>query len=296
MRPTHAQPPLLRVNVLLFLLLTCAAGVWAQSKPIEPCEPAAAPTPAAPKCPDKAATRASKTLIDDNIPADPEVEKLLAPYSSKVHELSVVIGTLSGQLKRSLVGSGSMGNFVADALKSQATKKNKSIVVAITNGGGMRKISIEPGPLHTSDIFELLPFENALITVDLTGAQLLKLLENVTRAHDAQSGARIQFRWNAQDRPEFIRAKLIDSAGHESEIDPAGTYTIVTIDYLYKLNSGNYALLRDGKNMTPLNLTLRDAVIDHVKSETAAGRPIRAQTDDRFQQIGPGPSRPIEIR
>src|SRR5215510_12165598 len=114
MRPTYAQPRLLRVNVLLFLLLTCAAGVWAQSKPIEPCEPAAAPTPAAPKCPDKAATHASKTLIDDSIPADPEVEKLVAPYSSKVHELSVVIGPLSDELQRSLVAPGSMAHYVSD--------------------------------------------------------------------------------------------------------------------------------------------------------------------------------------
>ncbi len=296
MRNTYAQPRLFRVNVLLFLLLTCVAGVRAQSKPIEPCEPAAAPAPAAPKCPDKAATRVSKALVDASIPADPEVEKLIAPYSSKVHELSVVIGTLSGDLKRTVVGAGPMGNFIADGLRSEATKKNKSIVLAITNAGGMRKTSIAAGPLRASDIFELLPFENALITVDLTGAQLRQLLENVTKARDAQSGARIQFRWNAQDRPELISAKLIDTAGHEREIDPAGIYTIVTIDYLYKLNSGNYALLQDGKNMTPLNLTLRDSVMNYVKSETAAGRSIRAQTDDRFQQVGPGPSRPIEIR
>jgi 2',3'-cyclic-nucleotide 2'-phosphodiesterase (5'-nucleotidase family) len=295
MRTTCAQPRLLRVNVLLFLLLTSASGVLAQSKPIEPCEPVAAPTPATAKC-DKSATQASKTLIDSTIPADPEVEKLVAPYSSKVRELGVVIGTLSGELKRGVMGAGPMGNFVADAVKSEAIMKNKSIILAISNAGGMRKASIAAGQLHASDIFELLPFENALITVDLTGEQLLKLLENVTRAHDAEAGARIQFRWNAQDRPEFISAKLIDANGHEREIDPGGTYTIVTIDYLYKVGSGAYALLHDGKNMTPLNLTLRDAVMDYVKSETAAGRSIQSQADNRFQQVGPGPSRPIEIR
>jgi 2',3'-cyclic-nucleotide 2'-phosphodiesterase (5'-nucleotidase family) len=149
----------------------------------------------------------------------------------------------------------------------------------------MRKSSISPGQLSASDIFELLPFENALITVDLTGSQLLKLLENVTKARDAQAGARINFRWNAQDRPEFISAKLIDPSGREREIDPQGTYTIVTIDYLYKLGSGNYALLQDGKNMTPLNLTIRDAVMDYVKSETAAGRPIRSELDKRFESL-----------
>jgi 2',3'-cyclic-nucleotide 2'-phosphodiesterase (5'-nucleotidase family) len=299
MRTTCAQPQLLRVNLLLFLLLTCATSVLAQSKPIEPCEPAAAPTPAKPKCPDgstKTSTHASKTLIDSSLPADPEVEKLIAPYASKVRELSVVIGTLKDELKKGSVGAATMGSFITDGMKSQATKRNNSIVLAITNAGGMRKSSISPGQLSASDIFELLPFENALITVDLTGSQLLKLLENVTKARDAQAGARINFRWNAQDRPEFISAKLIDPSGREREIDPQGTYTIVTIDYLYKLGSGNYALLQDGKNMTPLNLTIRDAVMDYVKSETAAGRPIRSELDKRFVQVGPGPSLPVDNR
>jgi len=296
MRTTCARPQRLCVNLLLFLLLTCAPSVLGQSKPIEPCEPVAAPTPAAAKCPDRSATKASKTLIDASIPADPDVEKLVAPYSSKVRELGVVIGTLNGELKRGVVGAGPMGNFIADAVKSEALKKNQAIILSISNAGGMRKTSIAAGQLRASDIFELLPFENALITVDLTGEQLLKLLENVTRARDAQAGARIQFRWNPQDRPELISAKLIDAGGREQEIEPQRIYTIVTIDYLYKLNSGNYALLHDGKNMTPLNLTLRDAVMNYVKAETAAGRSIRTQPDDRFQQVGPGPARPIEIR
>jgi 2',3'-cyclic-nucleotide 2'-phosphodiesterase (5'-nucleotidase family) len=298
MRSACAQTQLRRISLLLFLLLTCASGVLAQTKPIEPCEPAVAPTPATAKCPDgssKTSTQASKTLIDSSVPADPEVEKLIAPYAGKVRELSVVIGRLEGELKRGIVGAGPMGNFVTDGMKSQATKKNRSIVVAISNAGGMRKDSISPGQLLASDVFELLPFENVLITLDLSGAQLLKLLENVTRARDAQAGAHIQFRWNAQDRPEFISAKLIDASGQEREIDPQQTYTIVTIDYLYKLGSGNYALLQDGKNMTPLNLTLRDSVMDYVKSETAAGRPIRAEPDKRFIQVGPGPSRPVEV-
>jgi 2',3'-cyclic-nucleotide 2'-phosphodiesterase (5'-nucleotidase family) len=220
----------------------------------------------------------------------------VAPYASKVRELSVVIGTLSGELKRGIIGAGPMGNFITDGVKEEATKKNRAIVLAITNAGGMRKTAIAAGQLRASDIFELLPFENALITLDLTGKQLLQLLDIVIRARDAQAGARVQFRWNAQDRPEFISAKLIDATGREREIDPSQTYTIVTIDYLYKLGSGNYALLQAGTNVTPLNLSLRDAVLNYVKSETAAGRPMRTELDNRFEQIGPGPSRPIDIR
>ncbi len=103
--------------------------------------------------------------------------------------------------------------------------------------------------------------------------QLAKLLQIVTR--DAQAGARIQFKWNDQNRAEFISGKLVDENGKEQEIDPQKIYTIVTIDYLLRLASGAYAILQEAKSTTPLNITLRDAIMDYVKSETAAGRPIR---------------------
>jgi hypothetical protein len=111
---------------------------------------------------------------------------------------------------------------------------------------------------------------------------------------DAQSGARLQYKWNDQNRPEFISGKLIDENGQEQEIDPKKIYTVVTIDYLLKLQSGAYAILHEGKTPTPLNITLRDAVMEYVKSETAAGRAIRQQPDDRYVQVGPGPKAPTE--
>ena len=160
-------------------------------------------------------------------------------------------------------------------------------MLAIMNGGGLRKNDISPGDLRASDIFELLPFENALIALDFTGVQLAKLLQVVTR--DAQSGARIHFKYNDRDRPEFISGKLVDEKGNEQEIDPDKIYTIVTIDYLFRLNSGAYAILQEAKKSTPLNITLRDAVMDYVKSETAAGRSIHVAVDNRFIQVGPGP-------
>jgi len=68
-------------------------------------------------------------------------------------------------------------------------------------------------------------------------------------------------------------------------------FEVNAIDYLLKLASGNYALFQEAKNTTPLNMTIRDAVMEYVKAETKAGRPIRATLDNRFVQVGPGPTR-----
>lgn len=257
-------------------LMVVAAPVYGQEAAIQPCQP----TPSPP--------RARLLNVDPSVPADPDVEKIIAPYSDRVRELSKVIGRLEGGLIKRGVGAGSLGNFVSDGMRAQATAKlGEPVVLAIMNSGGLRKNEIAAGELRASDIFELLPFENALVALDVTGEQLTKLLQLATR--DAQSGARIQFKYNDRDRPEFISGKLVDAHGNEQEIDPNKIYTIVTIDYLIQLKSGPYAILQEAKKSTPLNITLRDAVMNYVKSETAAGRPIRGGLDNRFVQVGPGP-------
>jgi 2',3'-cyclic-nucleotide 2'-phosphodiesterase (5'-nucleotidase family) len=243
--------------------------------------------------PSTVARRVREILVDASIPNDPALEKMLAPYSAKVRALEVVIGKLEGELKKGPIGGGNLGNFVADGIRVQSSAKlGKPVVLAITNSGGLRKNNITAGDLRAADIFELLPFENALVEVDLTGEQLLKLLDVVVSAGDALSGARIKYRMNADNRPELVSARLLDSQGREMEIDPKATYSIVTIDYLVKLGSGRYSILQEGKNVRPLGVTIRDALMDYVKAETAAGRPIKAALDDRFVLIGPNAKRP----
>lgn len=211
---------------------------------------------------------------------------MLAPYTERVRALSLVIGKLDNALKKDGIGAGSLGNFVTDGMRAQAKAKlGKPVTLAIMNSGGLRKNEISAGDLRASDIFELLPFENAVIALEFNGAQLLKLLEAATR--DAQAGARIHFKWNDRNRAEFLSAKLVDDSGREQEIDPQKMYTVVTIDYLLNLGTGPYALLQEAKTKTPLNITLRDAIMNYVKAETAAGRNIRSSLDNRFVQVGP---------
>ena len=271
-------------------LIVFVVPVFGQGAAIEPCQ--ATPSPAKSSA-QKVNERARLLPVDASVPADKDVEKMLAPYSEKVNELTKVIGRLEGDLSKTGVGGGSLGQFVTNGIRAQAEAKlGKPVTLAIMNIGGLRKNTIAAGELRASDIFELLPFENALVALEVTGAQLSKIIEVVTR--DAQAGAQIQFKWNDRNRAEFISGKLLDARGKVQEIDPDKLYTIVTIDYLLRVGGGAYAILHEAKSQTPLNITLRDAVMNYVKSETAAGRPIRNTLDNRFVQIGPGPKTNIE--
>ena len=241
-----------------------------------PAQPATAPVSSVP-------AHASETLIDSSIPDDPSLDKMLEAYSPNVRALEVVIGKLSGPLTRSGFGAGSLGNFVADGLRVQASRiLVKPIALVVVNKGGLRRDRITEGELRELDIFELLPFENKLVAFDLTGEQLNKLLAVVFARREAQSGAHLRYRVNAeQKQAELEEAKLIDEGNAEQPIDPKATYTVVTIDYLYQLG-GDYQILREAKEMKPLGVTIRDAIIAYVKGEAAAGREIKPNLDRRF--------------
>jgi 2',3'-cyclic-nucleotide 2'-phosphodiesterase (5'-nucleotidase family) len=275
-----------KLFVLVLLSVFSAHDLLAQqSTAIQPCQQTSASSQAARKPAQLSVEATGQTLVDESLAPDPAIEKLIEPYSAKVRELTNVIGKLQGELIRGGIGAGSLGNFVTDALRSQAARKlGHPVPVLITNAGGLRKSALAAGDIRASDIFELLPFENALIQLDLTGAQLLNLLNVVLTRRDAQSGARITYRLNEQNNPEMVSIKLVDSAGKEIEIDPKKTYQLVTIDYLLGLRSGPYSLLQEGRNVKPLDLTMRDAVLEYVKSETAAGRRISPNLDGRFVQ------------
>ena len=266
-------------TLLLSVMALSAHTANAQVAPA----PAPRPTP-----PDQHAP-VNRTVVDASIADDPAVNKMLEVYAPKVRELNVIIGKLTGELRKGGIGSGSMGNFVTDGILQEASRKlGKRVDLAVTNAGGLRKSVIAEGELRISDIFELLPFENALVAVELTGTQVLELLNVMVSHRDAQAGARIKYRTGADGQPQMETVRLL-VGGQEKEIDPAATYTIVSIDYLMNRRSsrpsateGDYSILRAGKNINPIGLTIRDAMINYVKSETAAGRDIRPNLDGRF--------------
>lgn len=280
------------------LLLSCglACSVWAASAQGQaaarpaPTQQPPAPQPAA--APLNIEIKPSQNVIDSSLSDDPATLKTLAPFTPKVREMEQPIGKLAEDVKKFGVGGGTLGNLVTDAMRDRATARlGQPVVLAITNSGGLRKNEIKAGDISTLDIFELMPFENALVLVDLSGEQLKRFLDIVTARRDCQSGARIVYRPNEQKQNVITKVRLGESDKNAVEIDPSAIYTIVTIDYLVK-RGGDYAILQESKNIKPLNLTLRDAMLDYVKVETTAGRALKSLRDYRWRYDRSNPATP----
>lgn len=78
-----------------------------------------------------------------------------------------------------------LGNLIADALLGTAAVADTSVVGAIQNSGGLRpelcdggeREEIPAGPITDADVDQLIPFENYLAGVTVSGAELKSVLE-----------------------------------------------------------------------------------------------------------------------
>ena len=100
--------------------------------------------------------------------------------------LSVLVGQTAVELDgvRDNVRSGetNLGNLIADSMIDVT-----SADIAITNGGGIRE-SIAAGDVTVGDIITVLPFGNIIVTVDLTGQEIIDTLEFATSAYPETDG------------------------------------------------------------------------------------------------------------
>jgi 5'-nucleotidase len=117
--------------------------------------------------------------VTDGIKEDPDVAKLVAGYEQQLNaSLGEVVGKTSVALeaRASIIrrGESNLGNFLADVYRSSMGSD-----VALVNSGSIRSdTTYGPGELTKKDILSILPFENTIVKVEITGAHLKRLLEN----------------------------------------------------------------------------------------------------------------------
>ena len=115
------------------------------------------------------------------------------------------------------------------------------------------------------DVMQVMPFDNALVFLELSGEDVEELCDAIAKkGGDVVAGISMKIEG---DNAENI---LIQG----QPIDDNKNYRIITTDYL---SFGNDHLdpLANSKTIEPLNVLLRDVLIQNIKDETAAGRPIQ---------------------
>jgi 2',3'-cyclic-nucleotide 2'-phosphodiesterase (5'-nucleotidase family) len=118
-----------------------------------------------------------------------------------------------------------LGNLFADAMRAHVPGAD----IALTNGGGLRA-DLPSGPLSYGALYEAMPFDNRLVKIELTAAELIRVL-SVHVSHDEHglvsiSGVRVK----ASCQAGALVMRLTRSDGRP--IPENARLTLVTSDYL----------------------------------------------------------------
>lgn len=136
------------------------------------------------------------------------------------------------------VNGGFIQQIVTDAFLARAFRAD----LALQNAGGVR-IAIPEGDISVATAYELLPFSNTLVELDLTGAEIVESLEEgVAYFLDSPDGGGGSFpygsaiRWDVDlTQPpgsRFANVEVRDDAGGWEPIDLDATYVVVTNSFL----------------------------------------------------------------
>lgn len=115
--------------------------------------------------------------VKSTTPLDEECKEIVdEAYSGLASTFDEVIGNdavaYSKDQTDSPFGESQLGNWMADVVKN-----NVAADVGIVNNGGIRLSSIPAGNITVGTIFNLMPFDNTITTVNMTGAQLKAIIE-----------------------------------------------------------------------------------------------------------------------
>lgn len=194
---------------------------------------------------------------------DPAIDQVVRRYGDLSATIGdVVVGRLAAPLDRKLNAAGehTLGAVIADAFlagSSDPSDGGKPAQIAFTNRGGVRSDLSASLSVTFGQLFNVLPFNNNLVSMDLTGRQLLRLLEQQWESPQPPDGRILSvsrgfgYAWDASQphgaAPGSGQRVVPDSMKLDGE--PIGmdkTYRITVNNFLAD-GGDNFTVLRQGR-------------------------------------------------
>ena len=184
-----------------------------------------------------------------------------------------VVGTLQRPLDDPRAECG-LGNMIADALLEYGRQQNWKSDVAFYNMAGVRA-PLPAGQITYGQLYQVLPFTNVVMNVDLTGKQLKAVFEAASGSAGGLhvGGASWTYHFESPSGSRLLGAQVGGQA-----IDDARIYHVVTIDYLYGGGDGHTEF------KVGTNVITGDIEVDAVSAYMTAHSPLDPKVEGRIQQ------------
>lgn len=204
---------------------------------------------------------------------DTDTKDLVANYKVKLdYEMNQVIGVSTQDMTYGRPES-LLTNLTSDVMQAYGEKYTNGICdLACMNVHGHRA-NLSKGNITIGNIFEIYSFENTLVLIKLKGSDLLDAFESYAKMGGAGISSTVKL---------VVKDGKLESATVKGlPVNKDKIYTIITLDYLADGNDGLESFKNSVEVIEP-GLTLRDAMMQYVKDQTAKGKEISSVLDGRI--------------
>ncbi len=239
----------------------------------------------------------SRRVVERHARLQPTFHDEVAPDSAmlaRIERWNADVAPIAGQflcrnarrLGRDRGGESALGSLVADAMRAEVKAD-----VALQNSGGLRA-DLAEGDVTRGSIYEVMPFDNTLVTMRLTGAQLRQVLEDGLAFGRVPQVSGLRFVFDL-GRPRGTRLVMLAQADGQP-VDATFKYRVVVNNFMAG-GGDNYDTLARGLDITDTGINVRDALERHVLERAREGGGVlQYRPDGRIRRGGsaPGPGQP----
>lgn len=202
--------------------------------------------------------------------ADENASQTYEKYNTELSPiLDEVVGTANGEFThdKSQPNVTLLGKWVSDM-----KRKKTGCQVAIQNGGGLRR-SLYEGNITMGDLYEIMPFDNTLVTMELSGEDLKKAINhgilNPNMGDGQFSGLKVEYDKDKEFENRITSISLED--GTPLEMDKY--YTVVINDFM--LTGGDSYDFSNAKDVVNTYIPIRDMLVEAIKeAESITPEPV----------------------
>lgn len=211
------------------------------------------------------------------VPVSGKIEGMIQPYRVKVNEGMTEVLCISEEAAYGGRPESPLTNLFADLTLEEANRlcavkyPKLKIDVSMVNRGGLRTI-LPKGEVKTLTMFEMMPFENEVVFVRLSGDRMLEFINYLAaRGGEGVGGMRFGLKNGKAVNPEIGGKPL----------DPTRDYWLVTSDYIVNSGEGSEILSKNAERIDT-GVKVRDQFIDYFRRAGKEGKKINAKTDGRI--------------
>lgn len=234
-------------------------------------------------------TESQSLQVDNSIETDQESEEIISTYRSGIDSIMKRIINSASTTLTTNSPEGTLGNFCSDIVYDrgmiwieEADIEDKTVLdFTLLNNGGLRA-PIDSGQITVGDIYELMPFENEMVFIRLSGAKMTQLIEYVTEKSllkGRKGGVPVSRQFElvldtlTQKHKCIINGRAFDSRK---------SYLVATSDYL--ANGGDdMSFFEEPLHRTNTGVKLRDVFIEMIEELEKAGIPVDAEIEGRIR-------------